>query len=387
MLRRERINGGQIARSSCTVWDRGSYETPGGAEAVKGRLEFTLHGQKLQGAFILIRTRGGRPGKENWLLIKRHDPFARADGKVEQIGESKPKKTMPRPAAVRAAKAARKVELSSPDKVLFPRIGISKREVFEFYRRIAPRLLPHLKDRPATLERVPEGLGNGARPHFWQKNASDYFPAWIQRAQLPTKEGRTVQYVLVNDVDSLLYLVNQGTITFHVWPSRVQDLAVPDYVLFDLDPSGGTFADVVAVAANLHEILKEERIEPYVKTSGKTGLHVLTAWAGKGGYDQARAWAQKMARRVVEALPEQATIERSKAKRGRRVYVDVMQNALGHHAVPPYVLRAVPAASVSTPLDWKEVTPALDPTEFNLKTIFRRLARQKRDPFAPLPRG
>jgi bifunctional non-homologous end joining protein LigD len=190
--------------------------------------------------------------------------------------------------------------------------------------------------------------------------------------------------VLVNNIETLLYLVNQGTLTFHVWFSRIQDLARPDFVLFDLDPGPAKFADVVDVAKALHVLLSKERIKANVKTSGKTGLHVLTRWEGKGGYDEARAWALERAERLVEAMGDRSTVERSKAKRGGRVYVDVMQNALGHHAVPPYVLRAVPTASVSTPLEWREVTPTLDPTAFNLKSIFRRLAKQKKDPAAAL---
>src|SRR5204863_966915 len=122
----------------------------------------------------------------------------------------------------------------------------------------------------------------------------------------------------------------------------------------------------------------------YVKTSGKTGLHVLVPWEADGGYDEARAWALTVAERVVGTLPEQATVERSKAKRGQRVYVDVMQNARGHHAVPPWVLRPVPGAPVSTPLTWNELTPALDPADFKIRTIFKRLARQRRDPMAAI---
>ena len=153
---------------------------------------------------------------------------------------------------------------------------------------------------------------------------------------------------------------------------------------------------MVAVARRLHDVLEEGDLRSgraarsgdraaargLVKTSGKTGLHVLVPWEQDGGYDAARGWAEEVAGRVVEALPDVATVERSKAKRRGRVYVDVMQNARGHHAVLPYVLRAVPGAPVSTPLTWREVTPDLDPSRFNLKTIFRRLARQKRDPMA-----
>ncbi len=277
------------------------------------------------------------------------------------------------------------VALTNLDKIMYPDVGITNGEVLSFYRRIAPRLLPFLRDRPATLERLPDGLGeDGRAPHFWQKNTPSYYPDWIARAELPTEQGETVRYVLVNNLETLLYLVNQGTLTFHVWFSRIGELDRPDFVLFDLDPGQATFADAVTVAENLHTLLRSQRHKDFVKTSGKTGLHVLVPWTAEGGYDEARAWARAMAERVVEALPDQATIERSKAKRGHRVYVDVMQNAKGRHAVPPYVLRAVPGAFVSTPLSWSELTPALDPAQFNLKTIFRRLARQKRDPIAEL---
>jgi bifunctional non-homologous end joining protein LigD len=121
-----------------------------------------------------------------------------------------------------------------------------------------------------------------------------------------------------------------------------------------------------------------------VKTSGKTGLHVLVPWRERGGFDEAREWALGVARRVAEALPDTATTEIRKAKRGGRVYIDVMQNARGHHAVPPYVLRAVAGAPASTPLRWEELKPGLDPRRFNLRTLPARLARQKRDPMAPL---
>jgi bifunctional non-homologous end joining protein LigD len=204
---------------------------------------------------------------------------------------------------------------------------------------------------------------------------------------LPSERSKTVRYALVNDLDTLLYLVNQGALTFHAWFSRVGDLDRPDFVLFDLDRGGAEFADVVAVAQRLRDILDEEGTWPLVKTSGKTGLHVLVPLEQDGGYDAARGWVEEVAGRVVEALPDVATTERSKAKRDGRVYVDVMQNARGHHAVPPYVLRAVPGAPVSTPLAWREVTPELDPARFNLKTIFRRLARQKRDPMVALAGG
>ena len=393
------IPEGQYGAGTVAIWDHGTYDnlladkpTPQTvAEGIEaGQLEFALHGEKLRGRFALIRMHGKGRGKDNWLLIKMKQDMARPEPAT--AGAADKPKAKPRasvsatPRRALASHAREKgVTVTHPNKVMYPDAGITKGEVVDFYRRIAPRLLPFLRDRPATLERLPEGLGdNGRAPHFWQKNTPPSYPDWIARAELPSEKGKMVRYVLVNDEETLLYLVNQGTLTFHVWFSRIDDLDRPDFVLFDLDPGQAKFADAAAAAQELHAVLKKEGSKPFIKTSGKTGLHVLVPWNDASGYDEARAWAKDIAARVVEALPGQATTERSKAKRDGRVYVDVMQNARGHHAVPPYVLRAAHGAPVSTPLLWSELTPELDPARFNLKTIFRRLARQKRDPMAEL---
>jgi bifunctional non-homologous end joining protein LigD len=248
--------------------------------------------------------------------------------------------------------------------------------VLAFYTRIAPWLLPELKDRPATLERLPDGLGG---PRFWQKNLPTSTPSWIPRIQLPTENGKPVNYALVNNEQTLLYLVNQGALTFHTWLSRVQDLDRPDFVLFDLDPTEAPFGAAVKCAQSIHAALNAEGVEGRVKTSGKTGLHITVPWQKPGGYDESRAWALRIAERVVHENPDLATTERSRSKRAGRVYIDVMQNAKGHHAVPAYVLRAVPEATVSTPLEWAELTPRLNPGKFTIKTIFRRLKRPPAD--------
>ncbi len=277
--------------------------------------------------------------------------------------------------------AAELPALSSPDKLIYPDDGLTKRDVYEFYRRIAPYLLPYLRDRPITLERLPDGIG-GTR--FFQKNTPAYYPEWIPRVELPREDGKPVRYVLVNDLPTLLYLANQGALTFHIWFSRVGTLDRPDFVLFDLDPGPAAFTDVIALARRLRVLLQGDGVEAFLKTSGKTGLHVFARWQRAGGYDAARAWALEVAGRVVEAVPERATVEIRKAKRGQRVYLDVMQNVRGHHAVAPYVLRPVAGATVSTPLDWRELKDDLDPKAFTLKTIFRRLARKQHDPMAGL---
>jgi bifunctional non-homologous end joining protein LigD len=375
------IPQGQYGGGEVFIWDRGTYEPQGdpAAAIATGRLDFTMHGDKLKGGFTLLRMKSRGKGKPQWLLMKKRDEFAEAPGAKPQAASARETK----PAVSRRVKAPAGVELTHPERVIYPEAGLTKADVFAFYDKVAPRLLPFLKDRPVTLERLPGGLAEG-EPHFWQKDTPAHYPDWIPRVRLDTERGKPVEYALVNDRATLLYLVNQGTLTFHVWASRVEDLDRPDFVLFDLDPGKASFADVVTVAKGVKAALDEDGIESVVKTSGKSGLHVLTPWTGEGGYDEARAWALEVAERVAADLPDTATTDIRKVKRGGRVYIDVLQNARGHHAVPPYVLRAVPGATVSTPLDWREVNDKLDPTAFTAKAVLARLARKKADPLAGL---
>src|SRR4051812_48568482 len=285
------------------------------------------------------------------------------------------KRTARGPRVVRTGRPA-DVKFTNVDKVMFPEAGRTKGDLLKFYLEVAPYLLPQLRDRPITIERLPDGVRDGA-PRFWQKNTPAYYPAWIPRVNLPTEQGKPVQYALVNDAHALAYLVNQGTVTFHTWFSRVEDLDRPDFVVFDLDPSGAPFSAIIEIARTLHKLLDAAKVESFPKTSGKSGLHILVPWHSPGGYDEARGWAMQIAEQLVAALPDIATVKRMKVARGGRVYVDVMQNARGHHAVPAYVVRATPLATVSTPLEWKEVNAKLDPRRFTLATVPKRLARQK----------
>jgi bifunctional non-homologous end joining protein LigD len=400
------IPEGEYGAGKVKIWDSGTYENllaskpepQTVAEAVEsGHVEVELKGKRLRGKFALVRMGGrlGGKGKDNWLLIKMKDDFALPDGKAgKEKPETKPakEKKAARPKTAgkntgsppKAQSPAEFHDFTHTDRVMFPDAGFTKGDVLEFYERIADRLLPFLRDRPLTLERMPEGLDGSQAPHFWQKDTPEYYPEWIPRVNLPSAQGKQVHYVLVNDVASLLYLVNQGTITFHVWLSRLADLDRPDFVFFDIDRGKAAFSDVLEVAQAVRAVVKSEERDAFVKTSGKTGLHLFVPWTAKGGYDESRAWALGVAERAVRELPGRATHEVRKEKRGKRVYIDVMQNVRGHLAVAPYVLRAVPAASVSTPLHWREVTNALDPAAFTLKTIFSRLKRQKTDPFADL---
>jgi bifunctional non-homologous end joining protein LigD len=391
------IPAGQYGAGLVHIWDKGTYENllarqphpqsiTEGIDA--GHLEVQLHGRRLKGNFALIRMSKGSQ-KASWLLIKMQDKEARPGPVAAEstTTASTPRLLRARPAALRNGAPSQhpaSFAFTNQDKIMFPEVGITKGDVLRFYERIAPHLLPHLRHRPMTVERFPEGLRGKHAPHFWQKNTPSYYPQWIPRVTLPSEAGQLVTYALVNDAATLLYLVNQGTLTFHPWLSRIQNLDRPDFVIFDLDPGTATFADTVAVAKQLHAILEGEKVASYLKTSGKTGLHIMVSWHQAESYDAARDWAMGIALRVVADLPEIATVERRKERRQKKVYIDVLQNTRGHHVVPPYVLRAVPQATVSTPLTWAELTPALQPQRYNLKTIFRRLARQKIDPMASL---
>jgi bifunctional non-homologous end joining protein LigD len=280
--------------------------------------------------------------------------------------------------------ATSRVKFTHIDRVVYPEKGYTKGDVVEYYLRVADKLLPHLRDRPLTLERLPEGVVQGG-PHFWQKNTPAYYPRWIKRARLPTQDAKPVEYVLANDLESLMYLVNQNVLTLHVWFSRITSPDVPDFVLFDIDPHQSTFPNAVRVARALHALLDDEGVDNFVKTSGKSGLHVMTPWERKRGpFDAARTWAATIAQRVADSLPKIATTERTISRRGNRVYVDAMQNAKGKHAVPPYVLRAAPAASVAMPLDWKELNAKLTPAKFEMKAALKRIEKMKKDPLSEL---
>ena len=324
--------------------------------------------------------------KANAVLKKVTKWRTRAKTTRTAAGELAPSRKKPeRSPRATPASSPDRVQFTNVDKVMFPQAQVTKGEMIRFYLSVADKLIPHLRDRPITLERMPDGVGEG-KPRFWQKNTPPYYPRWIPRIELPSESGKRVQYALVNDADALAYLVNQGTITFHPYLSRVSDLDHPDFVLFDLDPGGARFADVITIARTLHDIFEAEGIPSFPKTSGKSGLHVMVPWTQSGGYDASRAWAMRIAEQAVDALPDLATTERLKSDRDGRVYVDVIQNAKGKHAVPPYVVRATPGATVSTPLEWKEVTAKLDPRRFNVKTVVKRVG-QKVDPLLTLAGG
>jgi bifunctional non-homologous end joining protein LigD len=263
------------------------------------------------------------------------------------------------------------VEITRPEKVLFPGEGITKRDLVEYYERIAPIILPYLQGRAIGMERYPDGItGQG----FFQKKAGQYFPRWIETASLAKQNG-TVRHVICNDPSTLAYLANQAVITPHTWLSCIDKPNHPDQMIFDLDPSADNFRAVCAAAKKLRELLKERGLTSFVKTTGSRGLHVLVPLDRKAEFDEVRAFAREIAQQLVESNPKNLTTDVRKSKRGDRIFVDTGRNSYAQTAVPPYAVRARDGAPVAAPLTWDELEdPKLRADRFSIRNIFDRLA-------------
>jgi len=266
-------------------------------------------------------------------------------------------------------------------KVFWPAEGYTKADLIGYYERVAPWMLPYLRDRPLVLTRFPDGITGKS---FYQKDAPEFAPAWVRTERIYSRDTeRDIAYLVVDDVEMLRYVANSAAIPIHCWASRVPSLERPDWLVLDLDPKGAPFTDVVRVALALRRILDGLALPSYVKTSGATGLHILLPLGARYTYEQARTFARLLAVLGVEAEPEISTVARPLRDRGGKVYIDFGQNGHGQTIVAPFSLRPLPGAPASCPLEWREVTPRLDPARFNLKTIVARF-EQIADPLLPV---
>ena len=264
------------------------------------------------------------------------------------------------------------MKVSKPDKVLFPDAGITKGDLAAYYERVAPQMLRHMKDRPISMQRFPDGI---AKHGFFHKDVPDHFPDWIKRVQVPKKNG-TVTHALACNTDTLVYLADQACITPHVWLSRADELERPDRMVFDLDPSDGNFADVRRAARSIGELLDGLGLTPFAMTTGSRGVHVWVPLRRQAHFDEVRGFARDVARVMVERYPDRLTLEARKQKRGERILIDIMRNGYAQTVVPPYAARAKPGASVATPLRWRELSDSsLRPDKFTVRNIGRRLSR------------
>ena len=262
------------------------------------------------------------------------------------------------------------VKITRPEKVLFPDDGITKQDLIDYYRRAAPWILPHLRERPLTLERFPDGIG-GTR--IIQKSAGRYFPRWIETVSV-AKTGGWVRHVVCNDEETLVYLANLACITPHIWLSRIDQRDNPDQMVLDLDPSGTSFAPVVDTAKAARKLLEQLGLPVYVKTTGSLGLHVVVPLKRQADFDVVRAFARRVAEVLVKQSPDQRTLEQRKEKRGERVFLDINRNAYAQTVAPAYAVRPRPRAPVSAPLHWSELDDkTLRPDSFTIGNIFQRL--------------
>jgi len=288
----------------------------------------------------------------------------------------------PRARSARAPAGPREIVLTNLDKVFWPAERYTKGDLIEYYRAVARWLLPYLDDRPVVLTRYPDGI---AGKNFFQKDAPQYVPPWIRTETMWSEHAeREVHYFVCQDLETLTYLANLGTIPLHVWSSRIATLQHPDWCILDLDPKNAPFSDVIRVARAIHALCRSIELPCFVKTSGSTGLHVLLPLGRQCTWDQSRQLGELLARVIVARHPERATIARSVAAREGRVYIDFLQNGHGKLLVAPFSVRPLPGAPVSAPLAWPAVKPGLELSSFTIKTLPRLLARTRRDPWSGL---
>jgi len=259
------------------------------------------------------------------------------------------------------------------NKVFYPREGYTKRDVINYYDTVAELLAPHLKDRPLSLKRYPNGI---VEAHFFQKNAVLGFPEWIRREKIAEDGGEPKLYVIGSDRASLLFLANLGCIDQNPWMSRVGSLDHPDFALIDLDPQECGFERIVEAAQLVRRKLEHLGLEGYPKTTGGDGMHIYVPLEPVYTYEQTRSFAEILARLAAAERPDLFTTPRAVARREKgKVYFDYLQNGKGKTISAPYVLRAYPGAPVATPLSWREVTAGLRPEQFHLRNAPERFAR------------
>ncbi|HUS05701.1 MAG TPA: non-homologous end-joining DNA ligase [Bryobacteraceae bacterium] len=252
-------------------------------------------------------------------------------------------------AEVRAG--GRSIPITHEDRILFPRDGITKGDVIEYYRQVAPAMVPHLKGRRLTMQRYPRGIDGES---FFQKEISEYFPDWVHRVTVP-KKGGTVTHAVCDNAASLVYLANQGCLTPHVGLARLPHLEHPDQMIFDLDPAEDDFEIVRSVAFSMKELLEDIKLKGFVKTTGSRGLHLVLPLDRVLEFNEVRSIARQIAEVLVARRPKDVTLEQLKADRKGRLFLDTNRNGTAQTAVPAFAVRARDGAPVAVPISWDEL--------------------------------
>lgn len=405
------------------IWDNGKYtdlDLSSREEAEKklraglkaGNLKFVLQGKKLKGEFALVKIKSGEDNA--WLLIKHNDEYAVKNAydseketlknspinkwlaenkgskapesgslKVQAVSRSKTRSSPSKTANDKEVIIGkRKVKLTNQNKIYWPDEGVTKGMMVEYYQQIADWILPYLKDRPESLRRSPNGIADKG---FYHKDAGAGAPSWVKSIPLHAESTKKdVDYIICNDKATLAYLNNLGCIELNPWSSTIRSLDKPDYMIIDIDPSSkNTFEQVIETANVFKQVLDSAGATAFCKTSGATGMHIYVPMGKKYSYDQVRDFAQIICTLTNEQLPSFTSMERNLKKRGEKhIYLDYLQNSRGQTIACAYSLRPVAGATISMPLQWKEVKSGLHPSEFNIFTVVPKLKKMKNDPFA-----
>lgn len=307
----------------------------------------------------------------------------RDDKPLEECIRHVSRPALDEPSALEAPEPVeRVVRFSNLDKVFWPDDGYTKGDLINYYREVAPWALPFLKDRPVVLTRYPDGIDGKS---FFQKDAPKFVPEWMHLERMWSEESqRDILYFVADNVESLEYIANMGTIPLHLWASRVGTIERPDWVILDLDPKDAPFSDVVTLAQAAYQLATDVGLPNYLKTSGSSGLHVLIPLGRLCTYEQAKSIGELFARILAAEHPDIATITRRPSAREGKVYLDYLQNGRGKLVVAPYSVRPLPGAPVSTPLDWDEVGSGLDPSHFTIATVPRRMQSMEKRLMEPV---
>jgi len=332
--------------------------------------EWTPDGLLRHATFLRLRT--DKPARD--CLREGHSERGEAPRHSERSEEA----AAPDLSAREAVPPKRTITYSNLKKVYWPNERYTKGDLIEYYRAIAPWMLPYLRNRPVVMTRYPDGIDGKM---FYQKDAPEFAPEWLRTVKIWSEDTqREIRYFVCDDIESLEYIANLGSIPLHIWASRVASLELPDWCVIDLDPKEAPFRDVIRTARVLHRLCEAIGLPDYVKTTGKTGLHVLLPLGRQCTYEQSRTLGELLARCVLRELGDVATIVRHVTKRGDKVYLDYLQNRHGQTIVAPFSVRPLPGATVSMPLRWDEVDDTLDPRNYTIKNAVARMESMGRDP-------
>jgi bifunctional non-homologous end joining protein LigD len=371
---KEPLRSDQIPETTTTTWVEAKYVCE-----VRYR-EFTPDGLLRHATFLRLRNDKSphECERQGWGAANGNEKSAEASPAIEQ--ETQPSHDPPAPPD--KAPVEKSVAFSNLNKIYWPAEKYTKGQLIDYYRAVGKWLLPYLENRPIVLTRFPDGIDGKS---FYQKDAPVFVPDWIRTVPIWSEDTqREIRFFVCDSEEALLYIANMGSIPIHVWASREGSLELPDWCVIDLDPKEAPFSDVIRCAQVLHRICESVGLPNHVKTTGKTGLHVMLPLGRQCTYEQSRMLGELLARCVLRELNDIATITRHVTKRGDKVYLDYLQNRHGQTIVAPFSVRPLPGATVSMPLVWDEVNAALDPRNFTIANAIARMERIGSDPVYPV---